>query len=342
MIFGCSGRKLWNSLLVKLLFLGAVILLYSILFLGNSFVKAENGENISLFSSAVIFSQNDYMKEDFLTLKSDYLKQEAKEGVFLAVSPVDLERELPGPEGESYGVTILRREVVRYKVKEGDVVSLIADSFGLKSQTLLWANNLGEHSIIKPGDIIKIPPADGVLYKVKQGDTLGSIAQKYSSDTNKIIEFNQLTSDKIFKGQELFLPGGKVPTPSYSTSTSTSTSTPTPVSTPTITYRSYSRGCHSFPYGYCTWYVSQKRCVPWGGNAGAWLYNARASGYRTGSTPVPGAIMVTSESWWGHVAYVESVSGNYVTISEMNKVGWGRVNWRTLHKNSWIIRGYIY
>jgi len=300
-------------------------------------VKAENQGEISLFSPLIVLSQDDYKKEDFLILKDDYLKQSAQEGVLIAISPIEIENE-ELPTEETSGSEV-RREVIKYRIKEGDAISLVAARYGLKTQTLLWANKLSEDSIIRPGDIVKIPPADGVLYKVRRGDTLGGIAQKYDSDIKEIIEFNRLSSDKIFEGQELFLPGGEMPTPSVSRITRR-TFTPTPK--PTITYRRYSRGCHRFPYGYCTWYVAQKRCIPWGGNASAWLDNARAYGYSTGSVPVPGAIMVTRESWWGHVAYVESVSGDYVTISEMNKYGWGKVDWRTLHKNNWVIRGYIY
>jgi len=334
-----SRQKFWDNSLIKLLFSGAVILIFSFFLLKDSQVKAEFEEEPSLFSSSVVFSQDDYKKEDFLILKDDYLKQGAKEGVVVAISPIDIESEISRAR-ESSSESAVRRGVIKHKVKKGDVISTIAAKYGLKTQTLLWANNLGERSIIQPGDIIKIPPADGVLYKVKRGDTLSGIAQKYQSDIKKILEFNQLYSDKIFEGQELFLPGGRMPSPPSPTSKATSTTVSRPK--PTITYRSYSKGCHRFPYGYCTWYVAQKRCIPWGGNAGAWLYNARAYGRATGSEPAPGAIMVTRESWWGHVAYVESVSGNYVTISEMNKVGWGRISWRTLHKNSWIIRGYIY
>ena len=333
----CHQKRFWNSLFRKLLYFGAVILVFSLILLRDHLVQAQSKEEISLFSSSVVFSQNDYKKEDFLVLKHDYLKQSVKEGVLMGVGPINLEKEISS-EGSSLESST-RQEVIKYKVKEGDVISAIATRYNLKTQTLLWANNLSEYSIIRPGDIIKIPPADGVLYRVKSGDTLGGIAQKYSSDVKKIIKFNQLSSDKIFEGQELFLPGGKIVT--Y-TPPSTTSRRSTPVSRPVITYRSYSKGCHRFPYGYCTWYVSQKRCIPWGGNAGAWLYNARAAGYATGSVPVPGAIMVTRESWWGHVAYVESVSGNYVTISEMNKIGWGRISWRTIHKDSWVIRGYIY
>lgn len=221
----------------------------------------------------------------------------------------------------------------------------------------MWANNLDYLSVIKPGDKLTIPPEDGVLYTVKAGDTLLDIAVRYKADLDKIVSFNQLDANYIVEGQVLFIPDGIKPAPqptttylassnssSYSSSSSASyntasSSTYTPT-TPTIRYGG---GGNRFPYGYCTWYVAQRRGgVPWSGNAGAWLENARAYGYATGSEPVPGAIMVTRESWWGHVAYVESVSGDMVTISEMNYQGYGIVSQRTLNKHDWRIRGYIY
>ena len=80
-----------------------------------------------------------------------------------------------------------------------------------------------------------------------------------------------------------------------------------------------------FPYGQCTWYVAQKRTVTWAGNAGTWLKGAKAAGLATGNEPKVSAIMVTNESPVGHVAYVESISGNTITISEMNYRGFGIV-----------------
>ena len=76
-----------------------------------------------------------------------------------------------------------------------------------------------------------------------------------------------------------------------------------------------------FDWGYCTWWVAQRRAVPWNGDAVEWYANAQALGYAVGQTPVPGAILVRrSASWtgYGHVAYVESVRGTEFTVSEMN------------------------
>jgi len=105
---------------------------------------------------------------------------------------------------------------------------------------------------------------------------------------------------------------------------------------------SASPGNH-FSYGYCTWYVANRRPIPWFGNAIEWWPNARAYGYAEGSTPAVGAVMVTRESSPGHVAYVESVNGDGSwTVSEMNFVAWGVVSRRTLRPGQAPVVGFIY
>lgn len=98
-----------------------------------------------------------------------------------------------------------------------------------------------------------------------------------------------------------------------------------------------------FAYGYCTWYVATKRFVPWFGNAFEWWPNARAYGFPEGFSPQVGAIMVTRESGYGHVAYVEAVSGDGSwTVSEMNFTAWGVVDRRTIRPGQVSLVGFIY
>jgi surface antigen len=78
------------------------------------------------------------------------------------------------------------------------------------------------------------------------------------------------------------------------------------------------------------------------GNARSWLSSARRDGYAVGSVPKAGAIVVTTDSILGHVAYVESVSGNSILVSEMNYEGFGIISRRSIPIGSPIIRGYIY
>ena len=106
--------------------------------------------------------------------------------------------------------------------------------------------------------------------------------------------------------------------------------------------RGASVGNH-FAYGYCTWYVANRRPIPWYGNALEWWPNARAYGYAEGYAPAVGAVMVTRESGYGHVAYVESVNGDGSwTVSEMNYAGWGVVSRRTLRPGQTSVVGFIY
>jgi len=98
-----------------------------------------------------------------------------------------------------------------------------------------------------------------------------------------------------------------------------------------------------FSFGYCTYYVATRRYIPWFGNAIDWWPNARAYGYPEGQTPQVGAVMVTRESAVGHVAYVESVSGNTFVVSEMNYTAWDVVDRRTIQLYGGVpIVGFIY
>lgn len=234
-----------------------------------------------------------------------------------------------------------------YEVRNGDTAGSIAAANGVSVNTVLWANNLSETSMIKPGDKLTILPITGATHKVAKGDTLDAIAKKYNSDSQKILAYNELTADGNLKeGQTLVIPDGYLSAPAPITGTRFAIAGQPQAASSGIAYAPIKMGGggtgHRFPYGYCTWYVAQRRYVPWGGNAGSWLANARASGKATGSTPRPGAIMVSGESRWGHVAIVESVSGSSFTISEMNYAGFGRKSTRTISTGSRIARGFIY
>ena len=102
-------------------------------------------------------------------------------------------------------------------------------------------------------------------------------------------------------------------------------------------------GRNHFTWGYCTWYVAERRNVPWFGNAGTWLSGARGAGFATGSTPTVGAIMVTSEGSVGHAAIVDAVNEDgTITVSEMNFRGFGVISSRTISTSYGAIKGYIY
>ena len=104
---------------------------------------------------------------------------------------------------------------------------------------------------------------------------------------------------------------------------------------------------YSGGWGNCTWGAWQLVhdnlgiSLPAWGNAGNWLANARASGWNTGSTPKPGAIVVSTH----HVAYVTNVAadGNSVYVKEGNYNGHYHEGWTIANGcNSQCVLGYIY
>ena len=249
--------------------------------------------------------------------------------------------------------------VKMYVVTEGDTLGSIATKNKVSVNTILWANDISNADQIKPGDTIFILPVSGIQYTVKAGDTIDSIVTKYKAEKDKVIAFNDLPANgDLEMGKDIVIPDGqREVAPAASTATTQNAN-----SSAVIAPRQYANASggvtevssgitpsgkagsgHGFPYGYCTWYVAQKRYVPWSGNAGTWLYHAKAGGYATGRTPKVGAIMVTTENrYYGHVAYVEKVNGDTITVSEMNYVGFAKRSTRTLSASSRAIKGFIY
>lgn len=86
---------------------------------------------------------------------------------------------------------------------------------------------------------------------------------------------------------------------------------------------------NTYTYGYCTWYVKNRRPDLSNnlGNASTWFYRAQAQGMLTGTAPKVGAIGQRRN----HVVYVENINHDgTITISEMNHRAVGIKSTRTL------------
>ena len=148
---------------------------------------------------------------EFLLVENSYLR--ATSPAFL-ITPQVLGALVEGFEPED-----VQKIIVEYIVEPGDNLSSIADKFGLSLNTLLWANNLNQNSIIQPGQKLIIPPVSGVIHYVKAGDTVSEIAEKYKAKVEDIISFNDLSNNDlsnendIFIGDILIVPNGVMPTP---------------------------------------------------------------------------------------------------------------------------------
>ena len=229
--------------------------------------------------------------------------------------------------------TISSHVPTTYVVQSGDSLKSIATRFKISVAQIRWSNSgLYTNDAILPGMSLVIPPVPGVVVIVKASDTVNSLASKYQVDASTIIDYNRLRDPQLTAGTQLLIPNGIGPAfpPPPASYQSTQLGAGGAMN---VVVKSCCLGPYAvtrFPVGWCTYYVATWRNVTWAGDAGWWYDNAKAQGYPVGSQPRVGAIMVTWESYLGHVAYVESVNadGSW-TVSEMNYVAWDVIDWRT-------------
>lgn len=247
------------------------------------------------------------------------------------VKPIDLPDAMP-----------ISHTPIGYVVGANEDLSQVAGKFNLSVNDILWSNPaLQATQTVSKGDRLVLPPVPGVVVFAKASDSITGLANTYKVNPQAIVDFNYLRTTTLTAGQALVIPGGRGKAIAQA-------------SAPASSYGGYSvrtggnAGPYSnntFPYGYCTWYVATRRHVYWSGNASDWWPNARAANppRPEGQKPEVGAIMVTWESSYGHVAYVEQVNsdGSWV-VSEMNFVAWGVVDHRTIRPGQVPLIGFIY
>ncbi|MCX7881001.1 MAG: peptidoglycan DD-metalloendopeptidase family protein [Patescibacteria group bacterium] len=107
-----------------------------------------------------------------------------------------------------------RDKIIDYHIKEGDTLSSIAEKFDISVDTIKWANNL-KTDVIKPGEVLKIPPVTGIVHKVASGENIYTIAKKYKTETQKIVnfpfnDFVDLETFSLRAGQILYVPDGVI------------------------------------------------------------------------------------------------------------------------------------
>lgn len=179
---------------------------------------------------------------------------------------------------------------------------------------------------------------------VVAGDTLTSIADAQGTDFVRLFNANDFITnpDVIDVNQVIRIPAAdeqlpdrfgtfeasSAPVAATATAAYAAPSVSRQTTASTVTFAA-NEG-NRYTWGTCTWYVYNRKPNIgsfWGNGGYGWIAAAQASGFATGSSPAAGAIAVQS----GHVAYVESVSGGNVNISEMNYAGGvGVVHYRTV------------
>ena len=103
-------------------------------------------------------------------------------------------------------------ELITYTVEFQDTPGVIAEQFGIKTETLLGCNpDLSKDSgQLGVGVVLIICPGDGVLHDVAPGETVESLSVKYSIPVEDIIAYapNNLEFPyPLYPGPQIFVPG---------------------------------------------------------------------------------------------------------------------------------------
>ncbi len=109
-----------------------------------------------------------------------------------------------------------RYDLEEYRVSRGDSVFAIATSFKLQPETILWANYevlQDTPDSLRPGQVLRIPPTDGIYYQWKENDTLESVAKELKTSVDDILNYPgndiDLTNPEIKSGSWVMIPGGE-------------------------------------------------------------------------------------------------------------------------------------
>lgn len=158
-------------------------------------------------------------------------------GPIIEESPGDIQIELSpfvAPDGSELNSGVLREaslktiipprarvDVITYTVERGDTLFSIAQSYGLKPETVLWGNfEVLEDNphLLAPEQVLNILPVDGTYYQWTEGDTLGGVADFFKVDYQEIINYpgnhfdlteTDSSGENVQKGQWLIIPGGQ-------------------------------------------------------------------------------------------------------------------------------------
>jgi len=116
--------------------------------------------------------------------------------------------------------TRARVDVLVYTVEQGDSLFGIAETFGLKPETILWGNfdTLKDNPhTLQPGQELNILPINGTYHEWREGENLIKVAEYYGVDPleiirwpgNKIDIYDFDIDNPVFAaGQQLIVPGG--------------------------------------------------------------------------------------------------------------------------------------
>ena len=194
-------------------------------------------------------------------------------------------------------------QTVKYTVKNGDTLSMIGMEFDVKIATLKYLNDISDVDMLKPGSTIKVPQKG---YEV----SASAIAKKENDRKAKLAAAQRSTVAR-----------------------STTTSRYTSANVPTINGVRYVRRAKRNEMQ-CYTYVTSMG-YPVGGHGLARFIPTNSK------SPRVGGLVVTYESWAGHVAVVTGVNSDGTFNIRESNYTYGWITERTMSVGSGGIKGFV-
>ncbi len=120
------------------------------------------------------------------------------------------------PETQTIAPTRPRSEPVDYEVELGDAVFSIAQKYNISPETLLWSNYdvlKDDPHTLSVGQVLRIPPTNGILYEWEEGDTIEQVAADFRANVDDILNWSgndlDLTNPEVEMGEIVMIPGGE-------------------------------------------------------------------------------------------------------------------------------------
>jgi len=90
-----------------------------------------------------------------------------------------------------------------HRVKSGQTLETIAKQYDLSTATIMGLNPQNRDRKVKVGQVLKIPPINGLAYEVKNEETYKVIAERYRVRPDVIFEYNGCQN----RPKTVFIPG---------------------------------------------------------------------------------------------------------------------------------------
>lgn len=105
-----------------------------------------------------------------------------------------------------------RSEFLQYTAVQGDTINSVAERYNLQSESIAWCNDRRIIQVLRPTDVLQIPPVDGVCHRVlgTREETVSQIATQYQiDDPYMIIDSPYNYPNLVGVAPDDILPGGK-------------------------------------------------------------------------------------------------------------------------------------